>query len=88
MANAKIDSNNIPTIMGVLNTNGSTPTNVTINPTTHILDIEDNITGSDLGNNSSARDDNMKTTMIVTDTNGNIIPLYVNSSGQLLIDSN
>lgn len=87
MAQAKIDGNNIPTILGVLNTDGVTPTNPKINPSTHILDVEDNTTGSDFGNDLADRDENSKTTMIATDASGNIITLYVNSSGQLLIDS-
>lgn len=72
---------------GVLNTDGVTPTNVKIDPTTHVLDSDDNTTGSDLGNDLADRDDNGRTTLIATDANSAIIPLYVNSSGQLLIDS-
>ena len=87
MANASRDNNNIPTMMGVLNTDGTTPTLIKIDPTTHVLDISDGTTGSDLGADIIERDDNSESTIAATDANGNIINLYVNSSGQLLIDS-
>ena len=73
--------------MGVLNTDGTTPTLIRIDPTTHVLDISDGTTGSDLGDDIIKRDDNSEPTFAATDASGNIINLYVNSSGQLLIDS-
>ena len=74
-------------MMGVLNTDGTTPTLTRIDPTTHVLDISDGTTGSDFGADIIVRDDNSETVLAATDANGNIINLYVNSSGQLLIDS-
>lgn len=87
MTNAKTDNNRVPLAIGVLNTDGATPTPIKANPTTHVVDTADGTTGSDFGNDWAARDDNVKTTMLATDASGNIIPLYVNSSGQLLVKS-
>lgn len=87
MTNAKRDNNSIPTIAGVLNTDGVTPTPVKATPSTHVVDVSDGTTGSDLGNDLADRDDNSEVGLIATDGSGNIIPLYVNSSGQLLVKS-
>ena len=73
--------------MGVLNTDGATPTRPQINPTTHVLAIADAATGSDFGKDLAARDNSGETVMIATDASNNIIPLYVDSSGNLLIKS-
>ncbi len=87
MAEVKKDNNLVPTLTGVLNTNGTTPTRVLANPTTHILMVNDSTTGSDFGNDIAARDNSGNTVAIATDASGNIINLYVDSSGNLLIDS-
>ena len=87
MANAKIDNNNIPTIIGVLNTNGITPTIIKANPIYHLLNINDGSSGSDLGGDIASRDDNGNITLTATDANNNIIPLYVDSSGNLMVKS-
>lgn len=87
MAEIKSDNNQIAVMAGVLNTDGDTPTMVKINPSTHVLDTSDGTSGSDLGDDIIARDNSGETVMAATDANGNIINLYVNSSGQLLIKS-
>lgn len=87
MAQAKRDNSGVTVIMGVLNTDGVTPTPVKVS-TSHILDVSNGSTGSDFGLDAADRDENSVTTMAATDALGNIIPLYVNSSGQLLIDTN
>jgi len=87
MTNAKIDNNSVPVAQGVLNTDGATPKMLEADLTTHILDVSDGATGSDFGNDWAARDDNVKTTATATDANGAIIPLYVDSEGNLLIES-
>lgn len=74
-------------MIGVLNTDGATVTRVKATPSTHALDISDGTTGSDLGSARAARDENGETTLMASDTNGTKIPLYVNSSGALLIQS-
>lgn len=90
MANAKKDNNSVPVIMGVLNTDGATPTMVKADPSTHVTDTEDNTTGSDLGADNAARDSNGEPVLLaVSEDDGSTpVPIYVNSSGQILIDSN
>lgn len=89
MAVANRDDNSIPTMIGVLNTDGATPTKVRIDATTHALHMSDGVSGSDLGQNNAERDDNMIPVMLaVSEVDGSTpVPLYVNSSGQLLVDS-
>ena len=90
MAQIKKDDNQVPAIAGVLNTDGTTVTRIKIDASTHILDVSDGTTGSDLGADRAARDDNGEPVFIATsESDGTTpVPLYVNSSGQLLIDSN
>lgn len=89
MAEAKHDNNNITTMLGVLNTDGATPTNIKADPTTHILKSSDGTTGSDLGTDHAARDNNgVPVLMAVSSVDGSTtVPLYVDSSGNLLIKS-
>lgn len=87
MAEIKKDDNQVPTISGVLNTDGTTVTRVKVDPSTHVLQISDGTTGSDLGNDLAVRDNNGEPVATATDANGNIIPLYVDSSGNLLVQS-
>ncbi len=90
MTDAKKDSNSIKTMTGVLNTDGATPTLIKINETTHVLDVSDGTTGSDLGADNAVRDDNGIPVLIATSETDGATPvqLYINSSGQLLVDSN
>lgn len=90
MANAPRDDNRIPVMMGLLSTDGSTPTPVRVDPTTHLMGYNDGTTGSDLTGDNAIRDDNRIVTLVaVSKTDGTTpVPLYVNASGQLLVDSN
>lgn len=89
MAVAIKDDNRINTMIGVLNTDGITPTRVKINTTTHILDVSDGTSGSDLGVDNAVRDANQVPVLIaVSNADGSTpVQLYVNASGQLLIKS-
>jgi hypothetical protein len=87
MATINRDDNQVPVIAGVLNTDGITPTRIKIDPSTHVLQVSDGATGSDLGNDIAARDDNGNPVLIATDASNNIIPLYVDSNGRLLIEA-
>lgn len=87
MAEASRDNNGVPAALGVLNTDGVTPTRLQVNPSSHILQVSDGSTGSDFGNDIIDRDNNGVTVLAATDADGNIINLYVNSSGQLLMKS-
>lgn len=89
MANASRDGNRVPTILGALSTDGVTPTLITANPSTHVLDVIDGTTGSDLSDAPAIRDANRVTgLMAVSEADGiTPIPLYVNASGELLTSS-
>ena len=88
MAETKRDNNGVYVMMGVLNTDGATPTRVKIDPTTHALKCDDASTGSDAGSDLAVRDNSGVPVLAATDANGVIINLFVDSNGQLLIDSN
>lgn len=91
MANAYIDENNKATLTGALNTDGSTPTPVSANPTSHSLKVDDASTGSDNGNNggNALTDENNRFTMtaVASDGSGEIVNVYVTSGNELMIDS-
>lgn len=88
MTQARKDNNYIPTALGVLDSDGVTPTLLQVNPTTHGLIIDDDTTGSDAGNGN--RDNNGEPVMkAVSSSDGTTIKsLYINSAGKLLINSN
>lgn len=90
MANAAIDNNGVRTILGVLNTNGTTITPVKANESTNALIVLNGATGSDNGGDDALRDSNRETVMIaLSESDGTTpVPLYVDSSGNLLIDTN
>jgi hypothetical protein len=90
MANAQRDENNVPTLIGVLESDGQTITRVTVG-TGHSLGVENDTTGSDNGPGPRAlRDENFVTTLIgVSDVDGvTPVVVYTDSDGKLLIDSN
>jgi hypothetical protein len=86
--NAERDDNNVPAIIAVLNTDGTTVAPVEINPTTHGLSVDNASTGTDQGPARALRDENFVPTMLaVSDADGvTPVSLYVDSSGKLLID--
>lgn len=91
MTNAIRDNNNIPALLGVLNTNGTTLVRVQANPSTHTLIVDNASTGSDFGPTGRAlRDENNVTTMCATSEIDGVtpVPIYVTSDGKLLMDSN
>ena len=89
MAEAPRDNNRIPTMLALLNTDGSTLTPVKANPTQHAISYSDGTTGSDLTGDDALRDNNRVHVLIaVSNADGTTpVPLYVDSNGQLLIKS-
>jgi hypothetical protein len=85
---AKRDENNIPAILGVLNTDGTTVQAIEANPTTHSLSVDNNTTGTDQGPDYALRDENFVPTLLaVSSADGEtLVPLYVDANGKLLID--
>jgi len=102
LTDAYRDENNVPTLIAVDQTDGSTIVRITANPTTHGLSVLDGSTGSDFGNNdnNANRDNNNVPTLIAvssvtTTVNGvdyieGVTPVnvYCTLDGELLIDSN
>lgn len=90
MANASRDENHVPTLICALSTDGITPTKVKADPTTHVLSVEDNTTGSDHGVANAVRDENhVPVLMAVSEVDGiTPVEVYADSNGNLLIDSN
>lgn len=89
MANAYRDENSIPTIIGTLNTNGSSITRIKANSSTHALKVSDGTTGSDHGPVNALHDENSVATLqVVSSSDGKTpVSLYIDSSGNLLIQS-
>lgn len=88
MAEVKTDQNHIPTIAGLLNTDGYTITPLQAS-VAGVLAVSDNTTGSDNGGDRTIRDANGNPCMVaVSETDGATpVALYADSSGNLLIDS-
>lgn len=89
MANAPRDENLVTVRLGTSNLDGLTTLPITADPATHCLEIDDGNTGSDLSDDIAPRDQNLVTAMLaVSSADGQTpVQLYVNASGQLLIDS-
>lgn len=88
MTNASRDNNNVPTIIGTSNTDGSTILRMTADPSTHGLMISDGVGGTDYGFTSAEHDDNsVPTILAVSSSDGTTpVPIYLDSStGALLI---
>ena len=89
MAVAAKDSNNVNAITGLLNTNGSTVQRAYADATSHSLSVQDATTGSDAGNDAAKHDsNNVPTWIAVSEVDGiTPVPIFIDSSNQLLIDS-
>lgn len=89
MANAVLDGNHNPTMIGTLSTDGETPTLVKATASNHAVDVSDNTTGSDLSDDVASLDANhFPVLMAVSSADGSTpVAVYVNSSGELLVDS-
>lgn len=90
MTNAKKDQNSVSTIIGALNSDGVTPTNIKIDPTTHVLQNSDGATGSDhTGTKLPADGNNVPLAMGLSSVDGvTPVVIYVDSSNNLLTNSN
>ncbi len=84
------DENFVPTLLAALNTDGVTPKEVAVNPTTHALKVDDDTTGSDNGVPNAVRDGNFVPVLMAVSSDDGVTPVevYADSSGNLLIDSN
>lgn len=92
MSNAKKDQNGRNTITALSNADLSV-VQIQANPSNNGLKVDDNTTGSDIGNNNGVAqidENNVSTlTALSSDEDGTIINLYADPlTGKLLIDSN
>lgn len=83
------DNNRVTTLLGTLNSDGSTVVSVGVNPTNHGLKVDDNTTGSSFTASSAQRDANRVTALWGTSSIDGVTPVYIatDSTGKLLIDS-
>lgn len=90
--NAKHDENDRPTMIGVSNSNGTTIIPLQAEPIAHGLEISDDTTGADNGNNSGIAmiDENgiSVLTALSNVNDGTLVELYIDSvTKKLLIKS-
>lgn len=90
MENASRDQNNVPTLLGALETDGTTTVRVKTDVSTHALAVQDASTGTDHGTQNAKRDENnIAVLMAVSSTDGvTPVEVYASVDGSLLIDSN
>lgn len=88
MANASHDNNRVPTMLGMLDSDGSTPIKIKANASTNSIMTMDGITGSDNSDDNAIRDENRVVGMLgVSNADGvTPVPLYVDTNGNLLTD--
>lgn len=89
MANATRDENSVPSLLGVLNSNGSTTIPIKSGPNDHALFVSDGTDGLSLGNPNAKRDqNNVPSLMGVSSADGRTpIVVYATSDGYLLVKS-
>lgn len=90
MPNAYRDENSVPTLLGALNTNGTTLVRVLANASNNALKINDASTGSDHGPTNDLRDENSIPALMAVSSVDGVTPVvvYADSDGNLLVDSN
>lgn len=89
MANASRDQNSVPTLLGALNTDGTTPIKVLANITFNTLKVSNGVGGSDFGRTVATRDQNSVPVLMAVSSADGVTPVevYADSSGNLLIQS-
>ena len=86
--NAKRDENRVPTALGLLSTDGVTITRLQRCGSCNGLLVSDGTTGSDLGNDIERDENRVPVLFAVSSVDGKTpVALYINGSGQLLIQS-
>lgn len=86
---ASRDQNNVPSLLGGLETDGVSLVKITADPTTHALSVSDAATGNDHGPTNSPRDQNFVPALMAISSVDGITPVvvYATSDGKLLIKS-
>jgi hypothetical protein len=88
--NAEKDGNGRPSIICTYNTDGKSIIPVTVNPTAHTLSVNDSSSGLDNGNNAgnAMLDDNGVAVWTAISSTGEIVEIYGDANGNMLINSN
>lgn len=88
--NASRDENNVPTLLGALETNGLTPIRIKVDSVSHGLAVSDGSTGDDHGPDVAPRDENSVPVLMAVSADDGVtpVPIYATADGSLLIDSN
>lgn len=89
MADASRDENFVPTLLGALESDGTTLVRINADPTGHALGVDDDTTGSDFGPSNAPRDNNYVPALLAVSSEDGVTPVvvYATSDGLLLIDS-
>ena len=89
MSEARRDENSVTTFICASSVDGETPVLVEVNPTSHVLSVSDNITGTDLTDAVAPRDNNMIPVAMGVSSVDGVTPviIYANADGELLIDT-
>lgn len=84
------DNNGVPTLVGTLNTDGTTVVSIKVNPSNNSLKVDDGITGSSFASPDSQRDANRVPAIWGISSADGTTPVYIATDvdGKLLIDSN
>lgn len=84
------DTNNVPTLLAVSETDGSTLTSIVANAANSALTVDDNTTGIDRGPDNAPRDENYVPALLALSSVDGVTPVvvYATAGGKLLIDSN
>ena len=87
--NAYRDENSVPTMIGVLNTDGVSIVRNQIDPSTHRLLVSNGTNGTDHGTVNAQRDENSAHCLVAVSSGDGQAPitLYLDSNGRLLIKS-
>lgn len=86
MTNAIRDENHVPVWLGVLNTDGTTLVPIKINSSNGGMAINTTDTISFTMTPIAPHDDNRVKALLAEGTDGEVYPVVVNSSGEVLID--
>lgn len=90
MSNAVFDENRVPTVLLTSSADGVTPVQLTANPTTHAVTVDDDTTGSDLSGDVASGDENYVPVFMAVSSADGVTPVAVYGdpiTGALLIDS-
>ena len=90
MTNASRDDNNVPTLLGGLETDGTTLVPIQVNVSnSNSLSIDNGATGSDYGPTNAPRDENFIPALMAVSSADGVTPVvvYATASGNLLVDS-